>query len=117
MAGNKAKYNLRKGDRRKKKIFKDPKGERRNHVLSKKKERAVIRQLRHQLKAEGIPKATIDEVLPTKKQLKQAQKQQQQQLALEAPAAPSLENDMDISGGAVGEGVGITLGAPTVFRA
>ena len=51
-------------------------------------------------------------LLPSKKEEKRAKKEQrQQQLALQAPAVDEdMNNAMDLSDGAVGDGVGITLG-------
>eukprot|EP00043_Microstomoeca_roanoka_P008117 m.78363 g.78363 ORF g.78363 m.78363 type:complete len:128 (-) comp14105_c1_seq1:2512-2895(-) len=105
---------LRKQQKRSKTGSKDKHPHGGNHIQSKKKERAIQTQLRHELRTQGLSKEEIEQVIPDKKKLRQA-KAEQRRLALTASTQPVLEqeNAMDIAEAA--EGVGITLGAPTVF--
>eukprot|EP01147_Barroeca_monosierra_P004913 gene4913-8706_t len=85
-----------------------------NKVPSKKRERAIVTQLRHELREKGLSRTEIDEIVLSKK-MKRNEKHQQQMLTLPLPAQTNDDNVMDITDGFAGDNIGITLGAPTVF--
>eukprot|EP00049_Salpingoeca_infusionum_P017587 m.353557 g.353557 ORF g.353557 m.353557 type:complete len:137 (+) comp16792_c0_seq1:271-681(+) len=78
-----------------------------NLQLSKKKQRGLRTQIKHELREKGLNVDDFEDLLPGKA------KKQKKPLALQAAEAVEGGDAMELA--TAGAGIGITLGAPTTF--